>query len=406
MNLLILTTTFPKSIEDYSTPRFVHDLSLSLAERGYNIIVLTPDRPNSKKMNEIVSDSYQIHRFRYFFKKKQFLTTGEGILPIIKKSKSTILLIPFLIFAQFLATLRIMKKYRIDIINSHWLVPSGLIGALIQKILGKKNYVTIHAAGLHLLERIPLGSVIARFIYNNSTRIFVVSNFGKKRLYRLLINPKRETFDKKVNVSPMGANIKIMEDEIEKKCFKENTFNVLFIGRIVEKKGLQFAINAFSKINDKDVYFHICGDGPLKEKLKQSVIDMNQAEKIVFYGKISEERKIKFLNSADILLVPSIETNEGDKEGLPVVILEALSTGLPIVATNVGGIEDGVINNYTGLLIEQKNEQEITKSILYLKNNPKLLKELSNNCKKYATNFEWKNIAYRYDTIIRESLKE
>ncbi|MHA1212733.1 MAG: glycosyltransferase, partial [Candidatus Heimdallarchaeota archaeon] len=116
--------------------------------------------------------------------------------------------------------------------------------------------------------------------------------------------------------------------------------------------------------------------------------------------------KINYFNSADILLVPSIETPEGDKEGLPVVILEALSAGLPIIATNVGGIKDAVIDNYTGKLIEQKNSEAIMKAISELKNNKKLYNDISENCKKYAKKFDWSKIADKYILEIISSYNE
>ena len=403
MNLLILTTTFPISRNDYTTPRFVYDLSLHLSQRGYNIVVLTPDRPNSLDKDEKITDFFLIHRFRYYVKKKQSLTTGEGIIPIIKKSKKSIFLIPFLVFKQFFMTRKMIEKYQIDIINSHWLVPSGLIGAIFQKFTKKKNFVTIHAAGLHLLEKIPFGKAIARFIFKNSIKILVVSNYGKVRFLNLISKTDKDSFNKKVKVIPMGADIKMFDNPNLKIPFEKNSFNVMFIGRLVEKKGLKYAINAFNQIKDKNIYFHICGSGPLKDELINLTDKLDLNDKVKFYGKISEEDKIKFLNSTDILLVPSIETKQGDKEGLPVVILEALSVGLPVIATNVGGIKDGVINNQTGLLIKQKNIDEIKNAILLLKNNKNLLEKFRANCIEHAANFKWKNIAERYDFEIRES---
>ncbi len=210
-----------------------------------------------------------------------------------------------------------------------------------------------------------------------------------KRFYKLLSEPNIDQYNKKVKVVPMGTYTKSLTQKVGKKIFPKNSFNILFLGRIVEKKGLIYAIEAIKKINSKDIYFHICGDGPLRGTLKNFVRENNLTKSVIFYGRISEKDKIKFLNSVDLLLVPSIETPEGDKEGFPVVILEALSAGLPIIATNVGGISDGVIHQYTGFLIEQKSVEQIVNAINNLKSNDELLENISNNCKGHSKQFDW-----------------
>jgi len=276
------------------------------------------------------------------------------------------------------------------------MVPSGLIGAFIQKFYKKKNYVTAHAAALYLLERIAFGKLFARCIFTNSTRIFVVSNFGKDLLFSLLSNVDQDDFDKKVKVIPMGAYLDNFKHRKGKKKLEEKKFNILFLGRLVEKKGLKYAIKSIKELNNDEILLHICGDGPLKVELENLVKELEMEKKILFYGRISEQEKINFFTSADVLLVPSIETDEGDKEGLPVVILEALAAGLPIIATDVGGIKDGVINNFTGKLIEQKNSSEISENIVLLKNDVDLCNSLKMNCILHSKNFDWKVIACKY----------
>ena len=406
MKILILTTTFPKDQKDYGTPRFVYDIAKNIADRNIKTIVLTPDRPNSKIKIEKYTDKFYALRYRYFIKNKQYLTSGEGIIPSIRKSKGNLVLLPFLIIGQLVHSLKLIKKEEINIINSHWLVPSGFTGALIQKFLKKKNYVTIHAAALYLLERIPLGNRIAKFIYNNSTRIFIVSNFGKKQFYKLLNIKDKASYNAKVKTIPMGIYVDKFNEERNTIAFPENSYNIIFLGRLVEKKGLVYAIEAIKYMQNSNINLHICGGGPLKNELEEMVEKYNLSQKIKFYGYISENEKINYFNSADILLVPSIETPEGDKEGLPVVILEALSAGLPIIATNVGGIKDGVINNYTGKLIEQKNSESIINAICELRNNKELYNDIRVNCKKYAKKFDWSKIADKYLEEIISSYNE
>ncbi|MGC9780288.1 MAG: glycosyltransferase family 4 protein [Candidatus Heimdallarchaeota archaeon] len=403
MRLIVLTTTFPKHKNDFGTPRFVYDLAYNISEKGIYTLTLTPDRPDSLILKEKISDNFHIYRFRYFFKKLQNLTSGEGIVPTLKKSKFNYILIPFLLCCQIFFAMKYIKKNKIDIINSHWLVPSGFIGAVFQRLFKRKNFVTVHAAGLYLLEKLAFGKFFAKFIYENSTRILVVSNFGREKFYLLLSKPNRKEFEKKVIVIPMGVNITNITQIKGTQLLDNNKFNVLFIGRLAEKKGLKFAIEALRDIKDLDIQFHICGDGVLRNKLEKTVSNYKLDEKIKFYGRISEELKKDLLNSSDILLVPSIETAEGDKEGLPVVILEALAAGLPVVGCDVGGIRDGLIHNKTGLLIEQKNIEEIKNAIEKLYKNKEMLINFKKNAKKHSINFDWSEISKKYIMEMKSS---
>lgn len=406
MKVLILTTTFPKNKEDYSTPRFVYDLSLNLSKLGLNIHVLTPDRPDSTISYEKISNTFIIHRFQYFTKNKQKLTSGEGIIPNLKQSRSNFILIPLLICKQFFSAIKLIRKNKIDIINSHWLLPSGLIGAIIQKIWKRKNFVTVHAAALYLLERMFFGKYLARFIFKNSTKFFIVSNYGKNRFTKLLDYKNEDELLQKVITIPMGVYCNRFLFEPEKKAFDEKKFNILFLGRIVEKKGLIYAINAIEKLKDQKIIFHVCGDGPLRKELEDYVKEKTLGERIIFYGQISEEIKLSYLNSVDVLLVPSIETVSGDKEGLPVVILEALAAGLPIIASDIGGINDGVIHNKTGILIPPKDINQIAKAINLLYVNQDLRKQMNQNCKDYSLSFNWKIIANKYLQEIKATFED
>lgn len=406
MKVLILTTTFPKDKEDYSTPRFVYDIALNLSIAGLNIHILTPDRPDCTVPFEKISENFVIQRFQYFTKNKQKLTTGEGIIPSLKQSRINYILIPFLIIKQFFSTVKLIRKNKIDIINSHWLVPSGLIGAIIQKIWKRKNFVTVHAAALYMLERIPFGKQITRFIFKNSVRFFIVSNYGKERFTKLLDYNDEKISQQKVKIISMGVYCNNFLLNSRKKAFDDNKFNILFLGRIVDKKGLIYAIQAIETLKEQNIIFHVCGSGALQKDLENLVKELSLDQSIIFHGRISEEIKIDYLNSADVLLVPSIETEEGDKEGLPVVILEALAAGLPIIASDIGGIKDGVIPNKTGILVHPKDIKQIAEAINLLYKNKEMKRQMSKWCIEYSKNFDWKVIANKYLREIKASFED
>ena len=94
------------------------------------------------------------------------------------------------------------------------------------------------------------------------------------------------------------------------------------------------------------------------------------------------------MSLADILLVPSIITKSGDTEGLPATIMEGMASGIPIIATNVGGVKDIVKNNINGILIEEKNSKQIAEKLIYLSNRKKFRQKISKNALKTSKNYD------------------
>ena len=114
------------------------------------------------------------------------------------------------------------------------------------------------------------------------------------------------------------------------------------------------------------------GDGPLKDKIKKMIRKYNLENKVKFLGYLTGKEKIDYILASDIMVVPSIITKGGDTEGLPVTIIEGMASGLPIIATNVGGVKDILNNNKNGILINEKNPKQIAKKLNSLIKNKKL----------------------------------
>src|SRR3989344_1772700 len=158
--VLVLTSSFPRFEGDFSG-NFIYDLVKELSRRA-EIKVLAPG-DNVKWKNKV--GEVKVERFNYFFMKLQRLAYGNGMPYNIKHSFLAKLQIPFFMLSYFFNSLSMSKEY--EVINSHWLLPSGLIGALIKRIKGKKHVTTVHSADLHILKRLPFKKMIMKFILRN-----------------------------------------------------------------------------------------------------------------------------------------------------------------------------------------------------------------------------------------------
>ena len=214
---------------------------------------------------------------------------------------------------------------------------------------------------------------------------------------------------KKLSIIPMGVHVELFQTKVNLEQLKSKyeinaKITLLFIGRLADKKGIQYIIKAMVNITSKnnDVNLIICGDGPLRKELQQQVKYMKLENFVRFTGFISDNEKIDYLRLSDILIVPSIVTDSGDTEGLPVVILEGLAAGKPIIASDVSGVKDVIKDGWNGFLIEQKNPEQIVDKIFTLINTPATVNQFSKNSITVSEKYDWCIIGKMYEIILTE----
>ena len=157
----------------------------------------------------------------------------------------------------------------------------------------------------------------------------------------------------------------------------ERRRQILFVGRLVEKKGCEYLIRAVAAVQSKfpDVELIVIGDGPLKSELE--ALAAKSLTQYQFLGRQSSKDVKAWMNQCFLLAAPSFTTDDGDSEGLPIVILEALAMGLPVVSTYHAGIPEAVIHEETGLLGPEKDWEALAERIERLLAEPGLWRTLS-----------------------------
>lgn len=158
-------------------------------------------------------------------------------------------------------------------------------------------------------------------------------------------------------------------------------FHVLAVARMVEKKGLKFLLEAIAILKDKGVGLRcfIVGDGPLMRDLQHLVSQKNLKNVVTFYGALPYWEVKKIYAISDFFVLPSVISADGDQDGLPNVLLEAMALGIPIITTPVSAIPELVINKFTGLLVDPNDPVGIANALLELRDNPLLCKMLVKN---------------------------
>jgi glycosyltransferase involved in cell wall biosynthesis len=185
-------------------------------------------------------------------------------------------------------------------------------------------------------------------------------------------------------------------------------FKILFVGRHIERKGICYLIEAAKYLPRDQFEIRIVGVGDLTEELKKLASESatpNSAE-IIFTGKLSPEALANEYRTANVFTLPAIVDSKGDTEGLGVVLIEAMELGLPIVASNVGGIPDVVVDGVSGILVPEKDPQALASAYKRLAAEPELVKQLlAGSRKRIAECFTWDGIIERQIAVYNKAAK-
>lgn len=401
---LILTSSFPVN---GTASNFLSQLfSNKLIQEKVELFVLAPHKDKSL-FNEDFSGLH-VCRFPYFYPLRfQRLAYGGGVPYNLKNSLFAKLQAPIFPLCEFIYTVLIIKNENINFINSHWLIPQGLVGAICNKFLGIPHIACMHSSEVTLLGKLPLKNKIIKFILANSNYVVSVSSHRASELLSHMPNELAKKTEDKIHIVPMGVDINRFNDTQDKESLKtqyglRSKYIVLFVGRLVEVKGCEYLIRGFKKVVDefKDVQLVVVGRGPLEKSLKKQVKDLKLEEYVKFKGFVENNYIHEYYLMADIVVIPSIIDSFGFQEGLPVVLLESLASGKAIISTKTKGVMEAIQDKYNGILVDQKDSEKISDALLELLIDESLRKKISANALESGKKYDWDNIAGAYMQLI------
>ncbi|MBI4600240.1 glycosyltransferase [Candidatus Uhrbacteria bacterium] len=401
--LLVFTSTFPRWTGDKVPADFVYRLARELS-KYYPTWVLAPHDPKASEDEEM--EGLRVLRFPYFWPKcLQKLADGQGMLANIRRTFLAKVQVPFFLGSEILAFKRAARKHGIRLVNSHWLIPQGLVASLFKKKFGFVHAVTVHAADVFLLERLPFGKLLARYIVENSDIVIPVSRLNLEVLRKLAGR------DFKAMVLPMGVEIEFFRSVLVPKTKADLRIDpdkktILFVGKLTEKKGVVYLIRAMKEFSRRrqDVQLAIVGDGHLRQECEAEAHRLGLNGTVKFVGQKSKSEVKDFLSVSDVLIVPSIVDRHGETEGVPVAILEAMAAGLPVIASGVGGIPQVVIHGENGYITKEKDVAGLTQALQDIFSEDRL-KRMGAKSSEIIGTLDWKAVGESYREAF-ESLEQ
>ncbi len=197
-----------------------------------------------------------------------------------------------------------------------------------------------------------------------------------------------------LNIRNIYTGIKLLEYS---KLIEGN--NLLYVGRLSKEKGVKYLLKAMIDITKKipTVHLNITGSGPEKENLEELIKELKLEKKVSFIGQVPNKEIEWYYKISNILIVPSI-----CEEVFPLVGIEAMSVGRPVIASRVGGIPEWLDDGKTGFLVDPGNPPQIAEKVIQLFTNRKLMEKMGENGRKKAEQFDIKNHIKKIETIYQE----
>ena len=267
---------------------------------------------------------------------------------------------------RWLDILLTFPEQRFDIVHCHF-GPNGNIGVCLKRIDPRVKVVTVFH-GFDLSVRLGRdGTGIYRRLFARGDLFLPVSEYWKAKLMELGCDPA------KILVHHMGVDPAQFEFQTKRIAGGQRT-RILTVGRLVEKKGHQFALCALGTIaaKNKDFVLTIVGDGPLLAELESLVNELGLKSQVRFVGAVDHVAVARLYHESHIFLLPSITAANSDQEGIPVVLMEAQACGLPVVSTYHSGISEVVIDGESGYLVAEKDVAALAEKLDYLIEHPEV----------------------------------
>jgi glycosyltransferase involved in cell wall biosynthesis len=382
-----VTSSYPRDPTD-SAAVFLRYLAESLRRLGVEAEVLCPA---DQKAGTTREGDVTVGRFGYLPRFLRGLAYGSGILPNLKRNPLLWLEVPFFVLGLAFALIRQVRKHRPDVIHAHWLIPQGLIAVLVKRLCGLPVIVSVHGADVFALNY-PFMKSLKGFVlrrcdaWTANTRATAQAAVQADGVFA-------------ARVIPMGVDLALFEATNRKRRLNsaDNTYTILFVGRLVEKKGCDDLLRAFSLLPGElqiRSRLQIVGDGECAARLKAQCRSLGIEERVEFHGTIDNRLLPEFYQAADLFVAPSVAAASGDTEGQGVVILEAFASATCVLATRVGGISEAVEDGVTGVLVEPRDPSKLSAAMEQLLRNPERRRRLADNAlRKAHDKYGWEKIA-------------
>ncbi|MXV77763.1 glycosyltransferase family 4 protein [Candidatus Poribacteria bacterium] len=373
MKVCLLTHGYPRFPDDTTAP-FIESIAETLQQQeDIDVTVLTPDTPQFARSE--TDSTVNLQTYRYFFPRQlQRLGYSNTLVNDCALKKYVYLLAPFLFISGIFHLFWLSRKHKFDVIHAHWLLPNGFISAVVNRLLKIPYVITLHGSDIFVSKQNLIFKNMAKWTLKHAAMVTSVTPAFLPELAALGVpEQKRCMIPNGVTPSVFSSPSKQRIIELrETLSIPDNCTVVFALGRIVLKKGFNVLIQALPYVREKiqDVRVIIGGDGTDLPRLKTLAEEIGVSDIVHFTGTINRTDVPVYFYLSDLFVLPAVFDPKGNVDGCPIVILEAMACGKPVVSSNISGIPIVVKDGETGILVDEKNVNSLATAIISLLENP------------------------------------
>jgi glycosyltransferase involved in cell wall biosynthesis len=303
--------------------------------------------------------------------------------------------------------LRVTKQQKSQVIYVHWVLPNGLVAAWVAAIRKIPFVISIHGSDIYMAERNWLFRKMVRSIFRRASAVTACS--PELRQAAIILGAPENTLLLAWGADPVlfHPTLHLLEN---RRTFgwNQSELVVAALGRMVYKKGFNILITALPEVVSHYPRVRVVfgGDGPLREELIYEADRLSVSNKVSFLGRIPWDHVQEFLASSDIFVLPSVKDTYGNMDGLPTVLLEAMSCGVPVIASDIGGVSMVVEHGRTGLLVPPGDAHALANAIATLAEDPAKRQAIGQAARRaIEEQFNWNNVVLRLVDVLEQTLQ-
>jgi glycosyltransferase involved in cell wall biosynthesis len=392
LDLLFLPQTYPRFEGDTAGP-FIRDLARGLVRGGDRVAVLAPHAEGVAQSWD--DEGVEVVTFRYAPERQEVLGYGRTLEADEKVKGRAALAAPLYVLGARRAVRRQLRGRRFDLVHAHWIVPNGVVAALAG---GRAPLaIGLHGSDVFLAEKAGVRS-LARWALRRSCLLTGCSPELVERVRSLGFPAERS------RVIPYGVDTRAFSPAPDRRGIWRQRLGVpesapllLGVGRMATKKGFQVLMEILPDLlaGHPDLRVVLAGGGDLLDRFREAAHPF--PDRVFFPGPVLRDTLPDLYRAADAFVLPAVHDVKGNVDGLPNVILEAMASGLPVVASGISGIPLAVEDGRTGLLVPEKDPEALFAALRRLLADPAGAREMGERGRRRTeAELTWDAVAARY----------
>jgi glycosyltransferase involved in cell wall biosynthesis len=395
--VVMVATSYPRFPGD-NVGTFMEPIAHGVAARGHEVHLVAPWHPAIQRPDR--EGHLRFHFFRYAPVASLNVFGYAGALRAdVQLRAAAYAAAPLALAAGWRAVRSVARAVDATVVHGHWVVPGG---AMAMAARGRRPLVvSLHGSDVYLAERSAIVGRAARAVFARAAWVTACSEDLRQRALGLGARPATtEVVPYGVDTTRFGPNPAARARIRAHLGIDESAPLVVAAGRFVRKKGFEYLIDAAARLAHRlpGLVVAIGGDGDLADEYRRRAAHAGVADRVRFPGMLAQDEVGAWFAAADAIAVPSVRDEAGNVDGLPNVLMEALASATPVVATTAGGIGSVVVDRQTGLLVPERDGLALAEALFIVVSSRETGARLGEAARlDVARRFGWERVAERLE---------